>query len=287
MNNITKYSKEDLLNYLPDFISGDISDISLNEELIRVIQSDMDFKKEYDTIKMSLNFLKNSDLEEPDNVYFNNLSVRINQRIDSESVRAIESGSAPGFSRFWKFIIPALTVILVFLYINFFQDNNLKMNADSENNKVTKNTGSDNNINDNKNESVLNQDAPLKIIEDKKFDEQKVSPQKSGINNNYVKSSGIEPEKNYDLPVIETPESNFETNGNEDLKNEFYITGLADFLDTEIEIDTDETLDLFESSELENINSSSGEDQNLKNDFRELSPSEQQEILNILKKTQI
>ncbi|HRA99342.1 MAG TPA: hypothetical protein PK294_02790 [Ignavibacteria bacterium] len=291
MDNKTIYTKEELLESLPDFASGNISDNVLSESLTNMIESDSEFKEEFESVKMSLLFLDQSETENPDPAYFNNLSVRINQRIDKELSENKSSEFIENFSRLWKFIIPALTVIIVILYFTLRQSDSEIMVTESAKDKIT-NDKEQKNINpENKNEPVTSQDNLLNTQQEKNSVKQIDNSKNTTFHKYDIKSVKPDSEKNYDQLVTDTQKSNdgifYEDNVEEELNNEFFISGLVDFIDSDIESESNESIDIFENSDLEIINSESSEDQNLQNEFRELTPSEQQEILNILKKTQI
>ncbi|HQY21660.1 MAG TPA: hypothetical protein PLX80_12530, partial [Ignavibacteria bacterium] len=165
------------------------------------------------------------------------------------------------------------------------------MVTESAKDKIT-NDKEQKNINpENKNEPVTSQDNLLNTQEEKNSVEQIDNSKNNTFHKYDIKSVKPDSEKNYDQLVTDTQKSNdgifYEDNVEEELNNEFFISGLVDFIDSDIESESNESIDIFENSDLEIINSESSEDQNLQNEFRELTPSEQQEILNILKKTQI
>lgn len=283
------YTKEELLESLPDFVSGNISDNVISESLIKMIETDSEFKEEFESIKMSLLFLDQSDIEIPDSAYFNNLSVRINERVEKEFSENKISVVTENFSRLWKFIIPALTVILVILYFTIKQNDTEKIMTESGNDKLT-NEKVQKNINpENNNESVFLNDKLSESKEGISPDKLNDNSKNTSSHKSDIKSVNPDSEKIYNQQVADINKSNGGSSYEDEevLNNEFFISGLVDLIDLDKESESNESIDLFESSDLEIINSDSAEDQNLQNEFRELTPSDQQEILNILKKTQI
>ncbi|MFZ1322940.1 MAG: hypothetical protein WAT71_15390 [Ignavibacteria bacterium] len=289
MDNKTIYTKEELLESLPDFASGNISDNVLSESLINMIETNSEFKEEFESIKMSLLFLSQTEIESPDSAYFNNLPVRINERVEKEFSENKISVMTENFSRLWKFIIPALTVILVILYFTFRQSDTEKIMTESGNDKITNDKDLKNIDPEINNGSVTSQDNLSKTIEEKLPVELNEYSEKTSLHKSDIKSINPDSELYYEQLVTDTHISNGDSSyeDEEDLNNEFFISGLVDFIDSDKESESYESIELFENSELEIINSDSNEDQNLQNEFRELTPSDQQEILNILKKTQI
>ena len=109
-------NKNNLIHELPDFISGNIADNELNQKIRDEIDSNPDFRAEYENMKGTFSFLGETALSEPSPFYFNNLLPNINTRID-----ALESGKESIFSGWFanvlKFAIPALILVLgYFLY---------------------------------------------------------------------------------------------------------------------------------------------------------------------------
>lgn len=285
----TIYTKEELLESLPDFVSGNISDNVISESLIKLIETDSEFKEEFESVKMSLLFLDQSENEIPEPAYFNNLSVRINQRIDKELTENKSSVMFENFSRLWKYIIPALTLILVILYFTFRHNDTEKIMTESGNDKITNEKVLKNVSPENNNESDFSQDKLSESKEGISPDKVNDHTKNTSSHKSDIKSVNPDSEKIYNQQVADINKSNGGSSYEDEevLNNEFFISGLVDLIDSDKESESNESIDLFESSDLEIINSDSAEDQNLQNEFRELTPSDQQEILNILKKTQI
>jgi len=110
--------KEFLYHSLPDYILSKISDQDLISEIKSEIENNPDFKNEYDEMLGAFKFLDSARLDSPDEIYFSNLSVKINDRIYKEKIT---------FNLFdwlglkWKTLIPlSLIVIAAFLIFNLF-----------------------------------------------------------------------------------------------------------------------------------------------------------------------
>lgn len=110
-----KYSKEDLIHSLPDYASDNIEDSELIKEIERVINTDNEVKNEFIEISNTMNFLNSADLEHPGENYFNNLSVKINERIN-ENTNPVSILDRLGL--LWKILIPVFSILLIsFLFL--------------------------------------------------------------------------------------------------------------------------------------------------------------------------
>lgn len=103
---------EDYLYSLPDYVNGKLPDGPLKSGIEDRIKSDMKFRTEYESMLGTLKFVKDTSLEEPPEHYFNSLVPRINERLESAKRPAVH----PVF-HLWRYIVPALTVILVMVII--------------------------------------------------------------------------------------------------------------------------------------------------------------------------
>ncbi len=110
---------EYLMHNLPDYINGNLQDDGMRKEITELINNDPDFRTEYEDMKSSFTFLKDTSFSEPPGFYFNNLLPNINNRIDA--LEAKPSGVFSGWlSNALKFVIPALILVLgYFLYTQF------------------------------------------------------------------------------------------------------------------------------------------------------------------------
>lgn len=105
-----------LIHELPDYISGNIADNELNQKIRNEIDSNPDFRAEYESMKNTFSFLGKTAISEPSPFYFNNLLPNISARIDT-----LETGKESIFSGWLanvlKFAIPAVIIVLgYFLY---------------------------------------------------------------------------------------------------------------------------------------------------------------------------
>jgi len=296
MENKSKdYSREDLMQSIPDLINGEISDIGLSNAVRNLIETDNDFKNEYDEINKTLSFFTKAEFPEPPDNFFNNLPVRINERIKPNIPLTENSGVFQYFPKVWKIIIPALTVILIAAFFLFRQENTDPVLTKSENTSPVQernnstNSGSENQI-EKKDNFFTGSDKSLTDpgITEKETNSNTELNQKTK-NTNIRKHEVISDQKSNNLISDNTTFEN--ENKSEDVSvyenNDTDIAG-TDFADI---FDIDESNEIEDTGEIEIEESellNSGEsDVNLQNEFRELSPSDQQEILNVLKETKI
>jgi len=112
------YDKEFLYHSLPDFILSKISDQDLISEIKSEIENNPEFKNEYDEMLGAFKFLDSAELDAPDESYFNNLSVKINDRIYKEKIPV---NFLERLGLLWKLLIPAsLVIIAAFTIFNLF-----------------------------------------------------------------------------------------------------------------------------------------------------------------------
>lgn len=113
-----QYDKEFLYHNLPDYILSKISDQDLISEIKSEIENNPEFKNEYDEMLGAFKFLDSARLDSPDEIYFNNLSVKINDRIFKEK---IPFNIFDWLGLKWKMLIPlSLIIIAAFLIFNLF-----------------------------------------------------------------------------------------------------------------------------------------------------------------------
>ncbi len=112
------YSKEFLYHSLPDYILSKISDQELISEIKFEIDNNPEFKKEYDEMLGAFNFLDSSEFDVPDDSYFTNLSVKINDRIYKEKIPV---NFFERLGLLWKLLIPvSLVIIFAFTIFNLY-----------------------------------------------------------------------------------------------------------------------------------------------------------------------
>ncbi len=103
---------DELLYSLPDYITGELDDEKIKGEIEAKLLVDSSFREEYDSLKSTMNFLQEAELEPPSEVYFANLQANILSKVRRESPSERQSilGRLVGY---WKVVVPALTVCVV------------------------------------------------------------------------------------------------------------------------------------------------------------------------------
>ncbi len=144
-----QFSKEELYHSLPDFISGKLSDPGLERLIWNEIEINPEFKDEYVDLCDTFNFLESARLESPSEIYFNNLSVKINNLIDQEKQPLSFLEKLAGIR---KILIPSgLAVIAAFIILFSFLNSDKDMIRGSKEEISSKseisNTINNNNIN--------------------------------------------------------------------------------------------------------------------------------------------
>lgn len=103
---------DELLYSLPDYITGELDDEKIKEEIEAKLLVDSSFREEYDSLKSTMNFLQEAELEPPSEVYFANLQANILSKTRKESPSERQSILAK-LVGYWKVVVPALTVCIV------------------------------------------------------------------------------------------------------------------------------------------------------------------------------
>ena len=107
---------EKLMHELPDYINGSITDDELRREIKNEIDSNPEFRSEYESMKSTFSFLGEAALHEPSPFYFTNLLPNINKRIDAIESKH-ESVMPAWLINALKFAIPVVIIILgYFIY---------------------------------------------------------------------------------------------------------------------------------------------------------------------------
>ncbi len=112
--------RENLLQELPDYISGELSDNKIRAEIDELIKNDPSFANEYRLMKSALSFVGNAEHSSPDEVYFANLQSKILNRTSAKE-------SVTFYSKlisYWKYLVPAVTVCIVILVYTSNMNNN-------------------------------------------------------------------------------------------------------------------------------------------------------------------
>lgn len=103
----------DELHYsLPDYITGELDDEKIKEQIEAKLLVDSSFREEYDSLKATMNFLQEAELEPPSEVYFANLQANILSKVHKDTP-AEQHGILAKLVGYWKVLIPALTVCVV------------------------------------------------------------------------------------------------------------------------------------------------------------------------------
>ncbi len=296
MENLNKtYSREELIQSIPDFISGKISDSGLSNEVRKLIETDSEFKNEFEELRKTLSFFAVSEFPEPPDNYFNNLSVRINERLNPVSAVSENNGIFQYFSKIWKYVIPALAVILIALFFVLKQENSDPVISNSDiklppqqQNSSSDNSGGENQIDKNENLITGQEKRQTDPVTGSRENNAMTERKKTNFTN-YGKRQFNSPDQVRNDLISENPETEIENVSDNNLADVNTGKSNPDFADifdmdelNEIEITGENGI---EESDL--LNSIESDDINLQNEFRELSPADQQEILNVLKETKI
>ncbi|MEO8446166.1 MAG: hypothetical protein ABI528_01655 [bacterium] len=261
----TKYNMEDLVHSLPDYISDKISDDTLIKEIESEIENNSEFKCEYDDLKKTFSFLKTAELESPNENYFNNLSVKINQRIDNENV----AGSFwQRLSPVWKILLPAIPIIIAALLLfNIFRNETTETRITGNEIKTTPPV-----------EKKVEAVSPKEELRDNSLAENETQVKESPVNigksykEKYTKSLLA----NKDLTTERSPEIGLRGSGVD-------LMSIAKNVNQNVLADNIESTD----NDDEMLYPSESDEETLEQDFYDLTPQQQKEILDDLKNTQI
>ena len=246
MKTDNKYTDEDLLHSLVDFADGKELEDGLKREIEKRIANDESFRSQYDEIRKTLNFLSEAKFSEPPEHYFNNLPVRINKRLHAPATGSFREKLAP----LWKILIPAIPVIAALLIFLFTRDD--------------------------RNEKTIAVDSGRKTVEETvKNDPPPAETQTADLKE---KEEPVETQTT-DEPAIRKRQTapdyeNYESGQTEDNRSDLFDNLVADNIDEEESGSQDESSILLNTTE----NEEPAEDE-----FMELTPEQQAEILNILK----
>lgn len=259
-------NKEDLVHSLPDYISGRIDDQNLLREIESEIINNPEFKIELDELKSTMNFLNSAELESPDEIYFNNLPVKINERLLQEGSYWHKLGA------FWKILIPAISVLIIAVILYNVSTNEPVIVATTENeNNIT--VTAENKDAVAKNEIQTKQNNLTQVDQNAK-DKNELGAENKKV---YI-SKNLNRKKN---PALTQ----------KDIKqNEPYA-----YIPPGIEkASANMIANNYETAEIENpdiqedvLYSEDSDDYNIEEEFQELTPEQQKEILEDLNNTQI
>ncbi|MBS1492502.1 MAG: hypothetical protein JST55_03265 [Bacteroidetes bacterium] len=105
---------DELLYSLPDYISGELDDEKVKEEIEAKLLVDSSFREEYDSLKSTMNFIREAEPEPPSEVYFANLQANILSKVHKETEPERQS-ILSRLVGYWKVVVPALTVCVVLI----------------------------------------------------------------------------------------------------------------------------------------------------------------------------
>ncbi len=149
-----EYTKEQLLENLPDYINKKIDDNELIKAIEYEISTNQNFKKEFDSLNSTFVNLKKLEFSEPPTNYFNNFLPKLNEKI-YENSKSYKLGF--NLSKFWKYVVPVVTIILFFIgYKTIFKNNEYINNLNNDSQIVIKEL----NYSDDKNFSSKNDSEP-------------------------------------------------------------------------------------------------------------------------------
>ncbi|MEP7145550.1 MAG: hypothetical protein ABI792_00935 [bacterium] len=259
------YNKEDLFHNLPDYISREIKNNELINEIKNEIEINPEFKDEYEDMKNTFRFIDSAELEEPNENYFNNLSVRINERILKERDETIWEK----IGLFWKILIPAVSIIIIaILLFNYSKNNTI-------NNRVSDNTIKKVEPPEKTEVPQLNKKGPTQnenyVISEKQNPDLQNTGKKNHSRERSRKNTGVVNEK----PVFESFTDNINDEKNYEIP--FKTNSIVEYADDNTSIEQEDDVMYIRDSEYEDY----------KDEFLDLTPAEQNEILENLSNSQI
>lgn len=124
MNN---FNKEDLLLELPDFIEGKINDNEKISAINSLINSDSDFRSEFEELSETIAFSRNTQYSQPYDFYFNTMLTNIREKIEIETDVSKLSFFEKFRPAFLRFVLPVfiLGLILTGIYSTGVFDGNV------------------------------------------------------------------------------------------------------------------------------------------------------------------
>jgi len=268
----TKYNIEEIKHNLPDYISNNITD----KELIGAIENELKLNSELRSdlleLKNTFGFLETSKFEAPPNNYFANLPVKINERIYSN-----EAGTSflDRLSLFWKILIPAIPVIILITFLLFNSSKN-----DTNEIQTT-------NTDPNKNELPLKKTEPVEnksnvVDEVQNKDSKDQTPLKEIVKqNNNISKTTRKLQKN-DLNEDQTIIKEYVTVEIPEIKAQLGEL-LADNREIIEDSNSEEEVDVMYSGE----DDDESEVESLDDEFLNLTPEQQKEIIDNLLNAQI
>ncbi|HMS35217.1 MAG TPA: hypothetical protein PKC91_14130 [Ignavibacteria bacterium] len=272
-----QFSKEELYHSLPDFISGKLSDPGLENLIRNEIEINPEFRDEYADLCDTFNFLESASLESPSEVYFNNLSVKINNSIDQEKHHVSFLDKMAGFRKI--FIPSGLAIIAAFIILFSFLNSDKNLIPENKEEIISKSEVTNNNNNniDNSEKEISAADTSLG---------NNINSQSGKSNNQSVTLSKNVVRSNTSFRKIHSPITGSESTSIQDkesiLKESHLNLGLI-----AINIQNIENSDISEQEE-DNLFIKETDEFNLDDDdIMKLTPEEEKEILENLYNSKI
>ncbi|MBX7041671.1 MAG: hypothetical protein K1X85_02110 [Ignavibacteria bacterium] len=246
MKTNSKYTEEELLHSLVDFADGKELEEDLKREIGNRIAQDGSFRKQYEEIRNALNFLSEAKFSGPPEHYFNNLPVRINEKLQAPAPQGFWERLSP----VWKILIPAIPVIAALLVFLFTRDDRI--------------------------EKTLAIDTGRKAVEETIRNEPPAETPTAKIDEeeDTADTQTEEPVLRKKQTVLSHEYYEYESGQTEINRSGLFDNPVADNIDEEGSDIQDESSILLNATE----NEETAEDE-----FMELTPEQQAEILNILK----
>lgn len=258
--NISKPEREELLHCLPDYINGKIEDSELLAQIKNELQNSTQFKNEYESLRITMGFLDKSELESPGDLYFTNLSVVINDRLKTKTF-ALNRRQPQVI---WKFLLPVISIIIIALMAYYYfeyekEEVQVASVQDKNHPEAERNSGIQDNVGNEQQQSVHENNT----AREKDLNGTTANSKTSKVSSK--KNKTLKEHKNSAEPVIEKPEA----------ENNL----VADNIELSSEETEEQSQDVFMTNE--------DEEEILEDEFFELSPDQQNEILESLKQSQI
>ncbi len=273
----TSDKMEGLILNLPDYISNNISDINLKSQIETELKINPVFKNEHDELVKTFSFLNSSELESPSENYFNNLPVKINERISAgeNSGKSTIASYLDRLSTLWKILIPAIPVIIIAVVLMNRPDTN-ESNISKENvqTEITKDMTAEENKN-----STENKTEELKTESNNNNSNSEVQLPGSGITQTH--SPDIRLKKNKTNPGNIKGKINLNQTENQ------FASSTQESLNNLISENTEATEEETAESDEDVFYTGDNTEEDLEDEFFDMPQDQQQEIINNLKKTQI
>ena len=271
---------EGLSENLPDYIQKKLGDKDLIEKIETRLSSDLSFRKEFEELRDTMNFLGSSELKSPPDNYFSNLSVNINRRIENKN-KKFRFFANPGF--ILKKLIPVLGLIILAAYFIFNSVNNDITNTTIADNKnIKKDTSGKTHETTENNEKSPDLISKNSVTEITAVYENETAPIHGKHKKKAVFENKTNPVLNFQNDVTEDKTEVTDIKESEQLKTNGLIADNLLFNDDLVNDDADienEDADLIYQTDTDN-------NEDLEEELLHLSQEEQKELLENLKKSQ-